>query len=249
MRFENKVAVITGGASGIGRAVALRFAQEGANVMIGDINLEGLEETARLAGARARFERLNVTSADACNAFVDSAVEKFGRLDILCNIAGVLEMMALADQTPDRWSRIMAVNVNGVAYMTRAAMPHLLESRGNVVNLASAAGLVGVPFNSAYCASKHAVVGLTRSLAIEFANSGVRINAVCPGGVDTPMLAGPPPEGVDFGMVMRSAAAWLDDGALCDPADIADAVTFLASSEARRITGIMMPVDGGQTAA
>ena len=249
MRFENKVAVITGGASGIGRAVALRFAQEGANVMIGDINLEGLEGTVRLAGARAHFEHLDVTNADACNTFVDSAVEKFGRLDILCNIAGVLKMMALADQTPDRWMRIMAVNVNGVAYMTRAAMPHLLESRGNVVNLASAAGLVGVPFNSAYCASKHAVVGLTRSLALEFASAGVRINAVCPGGVDTPMIAGPAPSGVDFGQVLRSSTAWLDDGALCDPEDIADAVTFLASSEARRITGVTFPVDGGQTAA
>lgn len=249
MRFENKVVAITGGASGIGRAVALRFAQEGANVVIGDINVEGLEETAQLAGSRAHVHHLDVTDADACGTFVGSAVDRFGRLDILCNIAGVLEMMALADQTPERWSRIMSVNVNGVAFMTRAAMPHLLKTKGNVVNLASAAGLVGVPFNSAYCASKHAVVGLTRSLAIEFANAGVRVNAVCPGGVDTPMLAGPPPEGVDFGMVMRSAAAWLDNGALCDPADIADAVTFLASSEAKRITGIMLPVDGGQTAA
>ena len=145
MRFENKVAVITGGASGIGRAVALRFAQEGANVMIGDINLEGLDETARLAGTRIHSQRLDVTDADACGRFIDSTVATFGSLDILCNIAGVLEMMALADMTPDRWTRIMAVNVNGVAFMTRAAMPHLLESRGNVVNLASAAGLVVFP--------------------------------------------------------------------------------------------------------
>jgi meso-butanediol dehydrogenase/(S,S)-butanediol dehydrogenase/diacetyl reductase len=249
MRFENKVAIITGGASGIGRAVALRLAQEGAQVMMGDVNLEGLEETARLAGPRTGFERLDVTDADACDRFVASAVDRFGGLDILCNIAGVLEMMALADMTPDRWSRIMAVNVNGVAFMTRAAMPHLLKTRGNVVNLASAAGLVGVPFNSAYCASKHAVVGLTRSLALEFANAGVRINAVCPGGVDTPMIAGPPPSGVDFGLVLRGSAAWLDNGALCDPADIADAVAFLASAQAKRITGVTFPVDGGQTAA
>lgn len=248
MRFENKVAVITGGASGIGRAVALHFARQGARVMMGDVNLEGLEETARMAGPGTCFERLDVTDPDACERFVASAVAMFGGVDILCNIAGVLEMMALADMSPERWSRIMAVNVNGVAFMTRAAMPHLLTSRGNVVNLASAAGLVGVPFNSAYCASKHAVVGLTRSLALEFANAGVRINAVCPGGVDTPMIAGPPPAGVDFGQVARSAA-WLDNGALCDPADIADAVAFLASPEAKRITGIVLPVDGGQTAA
>lgn len=249
MRFENKVAVVTGAASGIGRAVALRFAREGAQVMMGDLNMEGLEETARLAGSRTSFERLDVTDPDACDRFVASAVDRFGGLDILCNIAGVLEMMALADMTPDRWSRVMAVNVNGVAFMTRAAMPHLLKTRGNVVNLASAAGLVGVPFNSAYCASKHAVIGLTRSLALEFANAGVRINAVCPGGVDTPMIAGPPPAGVDFGLVLRGSAAWLDNGALCDPADIADAVAFLASPEAKRITGIAFPVDGGQTAA
>lgn len=249
MRFENKVALVTGGASGIGRAVALRLTQEGAHVMIGDLHLEGMEETARLAGSNVSFERLDVTDPEACNRFVEIAVSRFGGLDILCNIAGVLEMMALADMSPDRWSRIMAVNVNGVVFMTRAAMPHLLRTRGNVVNLASAAGLVGVPFNSAYCASKHAVVGLTRSLALEFANAGVRINAVCPGGVDTPMIAGPAPAGVDFAQVVRSSAAWLDNGVLCDPADIADAVAFLASSEARRITGITFPVDGGQTAA
>jgi meso-butanediol dehydrogenase / (S,S)-butanediol dehydrogenase / diacetyl reductase len=249
MRFENKIALVTGGASGIGRATALRLARDGAHVMIGDVNLAGLEETARLAGPQVRIAQLDVTDPDACAAFVGSTVAAFGGLDILCNIAGVLEMMALADITPQRWSRIMAVNINGVAFMTRAAMPHLVERRGNVVNLASAAGLVGVPFNAAYCASKHAVVGLTRALAIEFAGAGVRVNAVCPGGVDTPMLAGPPREGVDFALVMRSASAWLNGGALCDPADIADAVAFLASAEARQITGITMPVDGGQTAA
>jgi meso-butanediol dehydrogenase / (S,S)-butanediol dehydrogenase / diacetyl reductase len=115
------------------------------------------------------------------------------------------------------------------------------------VNMSSAAGLVGVPYNSAYTASKHGLVGLTKSLALEFANDGVRVNAVCPTGVRTSMVSAPPPENIDWRAVARSAP-WLDNSELCDPEDIADTVAFLASSEARRITGVALPVDGGQTA-
>jgi len=131
--------------------------------------------------------------------------------------------------------------------MCRAAMPHLIATKGNIVNMASAAGLVGVPYNSAYTASKHGVVGLTRSLALEFSKEGVRVNAVCPGGVKTPMLEQTPPENIDWAMVMRSAS-WLNDGEMSEPSDIADAVAFLASDQARLITGTAMAVDGGQTA-
>jgi len=131
--------------------------------------------------------------------------------------------------------------------MCRDAMPHLVARRGNIVNMASAAGLAGVAYNSVYTASKHGVVGLTKALALEFSKEGVRVNAVCPGGVKTPMLDQAPPPDIDWQMVMR-AASWLNDGEMYEPADIANAVAFLASDEARMITGIAFSVDGGPLA-
>jgi NAD(P)-dependent dehydrogenase (short-subunit alcohol dehydrogenase family) len=247
MRFEGKTAIVTGAASGIGRACALRLAREGARVMLGDWNEEGLAATAAGIGGGALVQRLDVSDPEACAAIVEAAVEEAGGLDILCNVAGVLDFSPLADLTPERWSRTIAINLGGVFHMSRTAMPHLVKRRGCIVNMASAAGLVGIPYNAAYCASKHGVVGLTRALALEFGAAGVRVNAVCPTGVKTPMVAQPMPEGADVTLVMR-AAPWLDSGEMCDPEDIADAVAFLASSEARRITGVAFPVDGGQTA-
>lgn len=248
MRFDTKVAIVTGAASGIGRAVALRLAREGARVVLGDVNPEGLQETAAAIGDGARIATLDVRDAASCEACVSEAVAAFGRLDVLCNIAGVLDFAALPDLTPERVDRTMGVNLNGVIYMTRAAMPHLLERRGTIVNMASAAGLVGVPCNSVYCASKHAVIGFTKAIALEFASAGVRINAICPGGVNTPMIGSLSGSGIDWSLVTRTGA-WLDGGANCEPEDIADAVAFLASDEARRISGIAFPVDGALTAA
>ncbi|OCC25500.1 short-chain dehydrogenase [Croceicoccus estronivorus] len=248
MRFEGKSAVVTGAASGIGLAVARRLASEGANLVIGDRNAEGLEEAARSIGGSTVAMPLDVTDAGSCTAIIERAVELNGGLDVLCNIAGVLDFGRVGDIDETRWARVIAVNLTGVYLMSRAAIPHLIESRGNVVNMASAAGLVGVPFNAAYTASKHGVVGLTKSLALELSKEGVRVNAVCPTGVNTPMIAAAPPENIDWELVMR-ATPWLDGGENCEPEDIADAVAFLASQEARRITGIAFPVDGGQTAA
>jgi len=247
MRLDGRTAVVTGAASGIGRAVAQRLAAEGAQVVIGDRNAQGLAETAELIGTAATTATLDVAVEASCGAIIDRAVTLHGGLDILCNIAGVLDFGRFADVDRTRWDRVISVNLTGVYHMCRAAMPHLIERRGNIVNMASAAGLVGVPYNSVYTASKHGVVGLTKALALEFSKEGVRVNAVCPGGVDTPMLHQSPPENIDWQMVMRSAS-WLDSGAMATPDDIADAVTFLASSEARRITGACFTVDGGQTA-
>lgn len=247
MRLNGKSAIVTGGASGIGRAVALKLAKEGARVVIGDRNEEGARETAEAAGPNAVAMALDVSDEASCKAIVDSALAVNGAIDVLCNIAGVLDFGRFADVDRSRWDRVISVNLTGVYHMCRAAMPHLIASRGNIVNMASAAGLVGVAYNSAYTASKHGVVGLTRALALEFSKEGVRINAVCPGGVKTPMLEQAPPEDIDWTMVMRSAS-WLNDGEMSDPEDIADAVAFLASPEARRITGVAFSVDGGQTA-
>jgi len=246
MKFKDKTVIVTGAASGIGRATALRFAREGARLVLGDVNADALADVGREAGG-ATVMTFDVSDPDACAALVDKAVGETGRLDVLCNIAGVLRMAPLAEVTREDWSRIISINLSGVFYLSQAAMPHLLKTRGSIVNLASAAGLIGVPFNAAYTASKHGVVGLTKSMAIEVAKAGVRINAVCPTGVKTPMVAGPPPEGVDWELVML-AAPFLNGGEMCDPEDIADAVAFLASDEAKRVTGVAFPVDGGQTA-
>ncbi|MBA4088987.1 MAG: short-chain dehydrogenase [Sphingobium sp.] len=246
-RFAGKSAIVTGAASGIGLAVAKRLAAEGARVVIGDRNVEGLEAAAHDIGNAATAVALDVADAASCRAMVDRAVALNGGLDVLCNIAGILDFGRLADVDEGRWDRVIAINLSGVYHMARAAMPHLVERRGTIVNMASAAGLVGVPFNAAYSASKHGVIGLTKALALEFSKEGVRVNAVCPTGVKTPMVAQASRADIDWSMVMR-AAPWLDDGALCDPEDIADAVAFLASHEAKRITGTALAVDGGQTA-
>jgi NAD(P)-dependent dehydrogenase (short-subunit alcohol dehydrogenase family) len=247
MRLKGKSAVVTGAASGIGLAVANRLASEGASVVIGDRNLAGVQVAAAAIGQNASAVLLDVADEASCNAIVAQAVELHGGLDIVCNIAGVLDFGRFADVDEARWDRVMSINLGGVYRMCRAAMPHLVERRGNIVNMASAAGLVGIPYNSAYTASKHGVVGLTRALALEFSKEGVRVNAVCPGGVKTPMLEQTPPADIDWQMVMRSAS-WLDSGELADPEDIAAAVAFLASAEAKRITGAAFAVDGGQTA-
>ena len=247
MRFKGKAAIVTGAASGIGRATAVRLAKEGARVMIADMNEAGLAETAAMIGSAAVAAPLDVADFDACNAYVEKAVQEFGQLDVLCNIAGVLRMAPVDKVDAKEWRRIMSVNIDGVFYLSRAAMPHLLKTKGNIVNLASAAGLVGVPYNAPYSASKHAVVGLTKSMALEFAKRGIRVNAVCPGGVKTPLIATPPMEGVDYDFVMLSSAH-LNSGELFDPEDIADAVCFIASDEAKRVSGVAFAVDGAQTA-
>ncbi len=247
MTLEGKVALVTGGGSGIGRALAHRLASEGARLVIGDRNMAGAEQTAVDIGQGAIAVQLDVAEEASSRAIVERVVSLHGRLDVLCNIAGVLDFGRFGDVDRDRWDRVISVNLTGVYHMCRAAMPHLVESRGNIVNMASAAGLVGVPYNSAYTASKHGVIGLTKALALEFSKEGVRVNAVCPGGVKTPMLEQAVPEDIDWSMVMRSAS-WLNDGEMAEAAEIADAVAFLASDHARRITGAAMAVDGGQTA-
>lgn len=247
MQFKDKSIVVTGAASGIGRAVARRFALEGAALTLTDVNLAGLEDLAAELGQPVSIARGDVSDSRSCEEVIASAVSAHGRLDVLCNIAGVLDLVPLADVSDERWSRIISINLGGVFFMSRAAMPHLIETRGAIVNMASTAGLVGIPFNAAYTASKHGVVGLTKSLALEFAGKGVRINAICPTGVNTDMIKGGIPDGVDPAL-LAGGASWLDSGALCEPEDIADSVVFLASAAASRITGITLPVDGGQTA-
>lgn len=246
-RFENKVVLVTGAASGIGRATAVRLAEEGAQLLCADRNLPGAEETVGKLGGAAVAWLLDVADSASCIKALEETVARFGRIDALANVAGIGGFGHAAEMDDAAWQRLIDVNLTGVFLMTRAALPHLQKTRGNVVNIASAAGLVGVPYGVAYSAAKSGVVGITRSIAVEYATRGVRVNAICPGAVDTPLIAG----GFD---AISDVEPHLFErltpllGPMAQPEDIAAAVAFLASDDARFVTGAILAVDGGQTA-
>lgn len=245
MLFEGKKVLITGAASGIGRATAIRFAAEGAHVTIGDKNSAGLEETAAMMVSAPVIQPFDAVDADSCRQLV--AVAARNGLDVLCNISGVLKWGRTEEFTLDDFDLVMAVNTRSVFALCQAAIPHLLESRGNIVNTASAAALQGIAYTVAYAASKHAVAGITKSLAVEYAAQGLRVNAICPGQVNTPMTMQTAwPEGIDMGLLMRNAPKLLDGS--CEPSDIAELFAFLASTKASKITGALFTIDGGQLA-
>jgi NAD(P)-dependent dehydrogenase (short-subunit alcohol dehydrogenase family) len=245
MRFEGKSVLVTGAASGIGRATAILFAAEGARVTIGDINAAGLQETAGMMATTPRITAYDAGDFASCRALVEAASTT--GLDVLCNISGMLKWGPSLEFSVDDFERILRINTTSVFVMCQAALPHLIKSKGNIVNTASTAALQGIAYTIAYAASKHAVAAITKSLAIEFASTGVRINAICPGHVDTPMgNSAPPPGDVDWSLVMRNSPK-LPDGT-CAPSDIAECFAYLASNAARKITGTLLTIDGGQLA-
>lgn len=245
MEFEGKRVLVTGAASGIGRATAIGFAAAGAAVTIGDRNLAGLEQTAAMMAGSPLLVAYEAADFASCRQLVDRAASD--GLDILCNISGMLKWGPSADFSIEDFEAVMRVNASSVFLLCQAALPHLVQSRGNIVNTASTAALQGLAYTIAYSASKHAVAAITKGLAIEYAARGVRVNAICPGHVNTPMTQTPPPSGdVDWPLVMRNAPK-LENGA-CEPEDIAEMFLFLASERARKVTGALFTVDGGQLA-
>jgi len=233
-RFEGRVALVSGAASGIGAAVADRLAEDGATVVRADI--------AEAAGG----VRLDVTDADSCATAVAHTLETFGRLDVLANVAGVGGAAAIVDVDPDEWRRVIDVNLTGTFLLSQAAVPALLESKGCIVNMGSVAGLRATPYNAAYCASKGGVVMLTKSMAIELAKAGVRVNAVCPASVDTPFLRNfVIPDGADLSLFARAASPM---GRIIEPSEVAAAVSYLASDDARTVSGTTLVIDGAATA-
>lgn len=246
MDFAGKNILVTGAASGIGRATALRFAAEGANVTIGDRNAAGLEETAAMMASRPVIQLFDAVDYASCRKLVDVAA--VNGLDVLCNISGVLQWGPSEEFSLEDFDRVLRINTTSVFALCQAALPHLVKSKGNIVNTASTAALQGIAYTIAYSASKHGVAAITKGLAIEYASKGVRVNAICPGHVETPMTqqTAPPTGDVNWDLVMRNAPKLLDGA--CEPNDVADMFLFLASERARKVTGSLFVVDGGQLA-
>ena len=244
-QFEGKVAYVTGAASGVGRATVRRFAAEGAKVHGVDINADGLAETAAEHGGDVTTEVVDITDRDAVHASVNGAAASLGRLDVVANVAGAITMGHMTDVGQREFDLMMRVNVEGMFWVTQAAVPHLLETGGNVVNVASNAGLMGQAYSVVYCASKGAVVNMTRAMAMEYVKTNIRINAVAPGGMDTGMTDDISlPEDMDFALMQP----YMGFRGMAAPDTCANAIAWLASEQADRCTGTILSIDGGLAA-
>lgn len=246
MRLKGKIAIVTGGAKGIGEAIARLFAEEGAAVVVADFSQEGSDIAARIGGM---FVRTDVSDSSQVQALMKKVKDTYGRLDILVNNAGVVEKtdVYLEDETFEEWMRVQKINLYGNFYTCKYALPMLRETRGSIVNIASMSGLVATRFCSGYCASKAGVIGLTRAISCDYGKYGVRAVAVCPAACETPMMkdyfAAFTPEEVAEKVERLSGPI----GRMSQPVEIAKAVLFAASGDASYVSGIALPVDGGYT--
>jgi 3-oxoacyl-[acyl-carrier protein] reductase len=244
-RLEGRIALITGAASGIGRAQALLFAREGAAVVAADLNGDGAEQVVseiQAAGGTGLAVKMNVSDEQSVRAGVETAVARFGRIDILSNTAGAFDHYRQTLDTPrELWDKVLAVNLTSLYLVTNAVLPIMLANGGGkVVSIASGAGLMGGGGGAAYTSTKHAVIGYTRQLAAGYGKQGIRANAIAPGLIDTPMVA-------DVSHT-EETTAWLANqpgGRLGRPEDIANAALFLVSDESDYIHAVTLPVDGG----
>lgn len=250
-RFTDRVVVVTGAASGIGRATAARLAAEGARVLASDVVADALAESVREANAGAApggevvAHVADISDEAQAAGTVAAAVERWGRLDALCNIAGMLRTVRTHECDLDTWNRVIGVNLTGTFLMCRAALPHLLESRGAIVNAASTSSFFGHPWMAAYASSKGAIAALTQTLAVEYAPAGVRVNAIAPGSVTSGITSN-----VEFPDDLtkeesRLVRRIMSPTGFGEPADVAAVVALLASDDGRHMTGEVVRIDGG----
>lgn len=245
-RFVGKVALITGAGSGMGRAITLRLAKEGARVLAVDIDGERLEQTEKLAPGSVSGLRVDLGEQAACTGAVAACLDRFSRLDVLGNVAGIYIPEHVTNVTLEQYRRLMSVNLDAYFFLCQAALPHLLETGGNIVNIASNAALQGVPYSVIYCMSKGGVLQLTRALAVEFLKTPLRVNAIAPAGTNTNLTLGVQfPAGMDADLATRMAGL----RGMAEPEEIATLFAFLASDEARSVTGAVYTIDNGLTAS
>jgi meso-butanediol dehydrogenase/(S,S)-butanediol dehydrogenase/diacetyl reductase len=242
--MQDKIALVTGASSGLGAETARVLARQGVRVF-------GIARDAdRLAAVFADIEGgayalVDVGSAEACRGAVEKCVERFGGLDVLINIAGRHQMRRTESMTDEDWEEDLAVNLNGPFYLCRAALPHLLARGGNIVNVASIAGVEGQAYSAGYCSAKHGLIGLTRALAVEYTADRLRVNAVCPGGMLTPQIEQfSAPENANFDLIMRTASP----RGFMQPVEVANVIAFLASDAAAAVHGAVYRVDNGKGA-
>ena len=247
-RFCGKNILITGAGSGMGRSSAIRLAEEGGQVWCVDINIEGAEETVKTitdAGGIAKASKTDVTDSVAVHKLMDEFIAEWQHIDVLCNIAGIGGMTKFEELTPEIFQKMLAVNLHGPFNFCHAAILHILETKGCIINMASTAGVIGQAYVSAYVASKHGLVGLTKSLAMEYGKKGVRVNAICPGAINTPMIGtfAEFPDDIDGSLIGRyNLLPWF-----AEPEEVAGMVAYVASDEARYINGAVLSIDGGIT--
>jgi NAD(P)-dependent dehydrogenase (short-subunit alcohol dehydrogenase family) len=246
--MRGKAALVTGAASGLGRATALKLAQAGADVCIVDVNPAGLEDTAqqlRALGVRAHVYATDLSHRDNCIAAVAAAVAEFGRLDALCNVAGVIVMCNAHEMSAADFQRTLAVNLSAPFFLIQAAIPHLLQANGAVVNVSSSAALIGEAYAVAYAATKAAVNHMTKSLAMEYMHKPIRFNAVAPGGMLTNIgTTIKMPADINYSLMKRYTGL----RGMVEVDDVADMIAFLASDAARNYHGAIVSIDGGITA-
>lgn len=246
--MKGKAALVTGAASGLGKGTALALARAGANVCIVDVNHSGLEETAiamRTAGVDVQVHATDLSQADNCRNAIAAAVEAFGRLDALCNVAGIIFFANAHDMEQANWEKTLAVNLSAPFYLIQAAIPHLLTSNGAVVNVTSSGGIVGEAYLAAYCASKAGLMHLTKALAMEYAHQPIRFNAVAPGGMMTNIGTNlKMPADVNYDLIKRFSGL----RGLVEVDDVAQLIAFLASDAARGYHGACISIDKGITA-